>query len=196
MLQMDYNSFNKIGHRSLLDAFINVLIISLRSTFANLIFLLIALGFGTVTNKLGKYVEKISVITFLFFIASIVNHMSHYLNQVKKMKLSVRLAAKAPFVLFQAMFVFWTIAGLARTISYLKTKGDDLKYGIMKCFGFWILLYFSVLIFVAAAFLITHVFIDAEWVWKTAFIFEMIWFSTFTITLFAIAIIFRPNDDS
>ena len=112
------------------------------------------------------------------------------------MKLSVRLAAKAPFCLFQAMFIMWTFSGLLRTLAYLAEKGDELKYSIMRCFGFWIVLYFSVLLLVSTAFVTIHIAVDAEWVWKTVFIFEIIWFSTFSMTLFAIALIFRPNEDS
>jgi len=55
LVYLEYDSFNKTGKRGLIQTMINILVCSLRSTLANLVFLLIALGFGTVMNKLGRY---------------------------------------------------------------------------------------------------------------------------------------------
>lgn len=55
LVYLEYDSFNKTGKRGLIRTMMNILVCSLRSTLANLVFLLIALGFGTVMNKLGRY---------------------------------------------------------------------------------------------------------------------------------------------
>lgn len=50
-----YEEFNKTGRRTLAHTIPIMVLTALRKTMTNLVFLLTALGFGTLTNKLGRY---------------------------------------------------------------------------------------------------------------------------------------------
>lgn len=51
-----------------------------REMLANLICLLIALGYGIVMNVLNRYSGKIGLLSFLFFIACSINTAASYIN--------------------------------------------------------------------------------------------------------------------
>jgi hypothetical protein len=83
LIYLEYDSFNKTGKRGLTRTMVNIFVSSMRSTLANLVFLLISLGFGTVTNNLGRYLQSIGIVAFLFFVSAAINKTFHYLSQTK-----------------------------------------------------------------------------------------------------------------
>jgi len=80
-------------------------------------------------------------------------------------------------------------------MSYLNAKHQEYKYGIMKSFAIWICLCFFLLTIYSFIFIFIHVFVDATWVWHFAYMFEIAWFSTFSMCFFAIVYIFRPSEE-
>jgi hypothetical protein len=75
LVYSEYEDFNLTGKRQFNSIFLIVVIRSIRRTFVNLFFLLTALGFGTLTNRLGRYTQSIGVIAFLMFFTSAVNNL-------------------------------------------------------------------------------------------------------------------------
>ena len=80
LVYLEYDSFNRTGKRGLIRTMVNILVCSLRSTLANLVFLLIALGFGTVMNKLGRYLQSIGIVAFLLFVSTAVYKTFFYIS--------------------------------------------------------------------------------------------------------------------
>lgn len=162
MAAHEYAEFNKTGRRSLAHTIPIVILNALRSTLTNLIFLLTALGFGTLTNKLGRYAQSIGIMSFLFFVSSAINRAFSYLNQVKQIKTAVRIASFAPVAVFYGVFMFWAYSAIIRTLSYLASKGDGLKYTLMRCFGIWMVLHYFVIFILLITFLVINLFEEAE----------------------------------
>jgi len=80
LVYLEYDSFNRTGKRGLIRTMVNILVCSLRSTLANLVFLLIALGFGTVMNKLGRYLQSIGIVAFLLFVSTAIYKTFFYIS--------------------------------------------------------------------------------------------------------------------
>jgi hypothetical protein len=90
----------------------------------------------------------------------------------------------------------WVYSGLVRTLAYLKANGDSFKFQIIKCFGIWVLLYYFLLVVFAVGFMLLHVAESDDDSWLTIYRLETISFSAFTMTLAAVAFVFRPNEHS
>jgi hypothetical protein len=80
MLFLDYDMFNESGKRNLTFTVFNIFFVSFRNTLARLIALLISLGYGIVTNMIGRYATKISLLSFLFFVSCAFSNTFFYLN--------------------------------------------------------------------------------------------------------------------
>lgn len=100
LVYWEYNQFNRTGIRDFQHTVLISVISSLRSTLANLFFLVTSLGYGTLTSRLGRYAQSIGVMAFLLFVAGTVNNTFHYLTQSRQIKESVRVAAFLPMCVF------------------------------------------------------------------------------------------------
>ena len=80
---LEYDIYNESGKRVLPLTCFCVFFTAFRETLANLICLLIALGYGIVMNVLNRYAGKVFLLSFLFFISCAINVASFYINQHK-----------------------------------------------------------------------------------------------------------------
>lgn len=62
--------------------------------------------------------------------------------------------------------MFWVYSALFRTLAYLASKGDDMKYQTMKYFGLWVLLYYFLLVMVSLLFVVDKFLIERESLWN------------------------------
>ena len=124
---LEYDIFNSSGKRALPLTFACVLFTSLRETLANLVCLLIALGYGIVMNVLNRYSGKIFLLTFLYFIATAISTASFYINQHKPLSQSVKVMMALPGSVIQIVFLVWIVSALLRTLTYLKVKRQEYK---------------------------------------------------------------------
>ena len=77
---LEYDIFNESGKRVLPLTVFSVFFQAFRETLARLICLLISLGYGIVMNVLNRYMTKIGLLCFLFFIACAINTAVCYIN--------------------------------------------------------------------------------------------------------------------
>jgi len=113
-------------------AVFSVFFSAFRETLARLICLLISLGYGIVMNVLNRYMTKIGLLSFLFFIACSINQAAFFINQYKPLSRSVKVMMVLPQVTLEVILLIWIISALRRTLSYLKFKRQDYKLSIMK----------------------------------------------------------------
>ena len=92
--------------------------------------------------------------------------------------------------------MFWAYSAIIRTLSYLASKADDLKYSLMRCFGVWMVLYYLAVFLLLVTFLLAKLFDNAQEVLLTVAEIEQLAFASYTVTLVIFAMIFRPNDNS
>ena len=80
IMYLEYDIFNNSGKRVLPLTVFSVFFSAFRETLARLICLLISLGYGIVMNVLNRYMTKIGLLSFLFFIACAINQAAFYIN--------------------------------------------------------------------------------------------------------------------
>ena len=119
---LEYDIYNTSGHRMVSFTIFNILFSAFRNALARLIGLLISLGYGIVMNVLTRYLTKIGLLTFLYFVANSLNLACFYINQHRPLSPSFRFAAVIPEALFNILFLIWIIFSLIRTLAYLKSK--------------------------------------------------------------------------
>jgi len=129
---LEYDIYNTSGHRMVSFTIFNILFSALRDALARLIALLIALGYGIVMNVLTRYLTKIGLLTFLYFVSNALNLACFYINQHRPLSASMRFAAVLPEAFFNILFLIWIIFSLIRTLAYLKSKNQLFKFEVMK----------------------------------------------------------------
>ena len=77
---LEYDIYNESGKRVLPLTATCVFLTAFRETLANLICLLISLGYGIIMNVLNRYSGKIFLLSFLYFISCAINTASFYIN--------------------------------------------------------------------------------------------------------------------
>ena len=77
---LEYDIYNTSGHRMVSFTIFNILFSAFRNALARLIALLISLGYGIVMNVLTRYLTKIGLLTFLYFVANSLNLACFYIN--------------------------------------------------------------------------------------------------------------------
>jgi len=192
LIFFEYDSFNKTGKRSLALATFCVFFTALRETVANLVCLLISLGYGIVMNVLNRYSGKIGLLSFLSLIGSSINVASFYINQHKALSRSIKVMMALPQFLIEVVFLIWIVSALLRTLSYLKVKRQDFKLRVMKQFA----IVFSIGVVTYALIRLTKIGYEvlsvSEDSWRNEHKFQIAWFFTFTVTLMGAAWVFRP----
>ena len=93
---LEYDIYNESGKRVLPLTCFCVFFTAFRETLANLVCLLIALGYGIVMNVLNRYAGKVFLLSFLFFISCAINVASFYINQHKPLSQSVKVMMALP----------------------------------------------------------------------------------------------------
>ena len=71
-MYFEYRWYNKEGRRNIVFIIVNVILLSLRTVLGLAIVLLISLGYGTVTNDVSKYKNKIAMLSYVQFFTNCV----------------------------------------------------------------------------------------------------------------------------
>ena len=119
---VEYDAYNQSGKRLLAFVIFNVLFSALRNTLARLIILLLSLGYGTVMNTLSRYLTKIGLLCFMFFIADTISQACYYINQHKPLSATLKVMLTSPEIFIDILFLIWISSALLRTLSYLRLK--------------------------------------------------------------------------
>ena len=189
---LEYDMYNNTGHRNVSFLVFNVIFSACRNSLARLIALLISLGYGIVMNVLTRYLTKIGLLTFLYFVANALNLACFYINQHRPLSTSLRVALALPEGLLNLLFLIWIVFSLLRTLAYLKSKNQHYKFHIMKMYA--VIVAFGTLGYL----LINSVAVgynlmgsDDE-VWRAQHWLQIAFQINFTLMLFATCYIFRP----
>jgi len=182
---LEYDVYNTSGKRVLPLTVFSVVFSAFRETLARLICLLISLGYGIVMNVLNRYLTKIGLLGFLFFIACSINQACFYINQHKSLSTSVKVMMGLPQFCLDVTFILWIVKALIRTLSYLKLKRQDYKLSIMKKFAVILTLGVSISIIIHISKAFYGFFNQDSEAWQNEHQFVIAWFIAYTATLFA-----------
>ena len=157
---------------------------------------MISLGYGLLTNDLSKYTTKIGLLSFMQFVANAIYWAVIYANHSQPLSKVILLIVSLPCSTANALYSYWILFALRRTVNILKQKRQELKLTIIRKFAYSI----SILILIAFMFFIFDAIVklglDRNVYWKLEWMFQSVWFLLYAIFLAWTIVLIRPNDMS
>jgi hypothetical protein len=133
-MYFEYYIYNVKGQRSFSFIVANILMLAIRTTVSLVITLLFSLGYGILTNDVKKYMPKIALISFIYFVSNCVYWTVVYINHTTPLSKSILLIISLPISFANSIFSYWILFSLKRTVTTLKETNQEIKLKIIKKF--------------------------------------------------------------
>jgi hypothetical protein len=91
----------------------------LRNTFARVVTLVVALGYGIVITSISKYKTKILSLSFLYMASFAAYNGILYINHYSPVSAAVAMIVSFPLSVLNCFFAFWIYSAFRRTLHYL-----------------------------------------------------------------------------
>ncbi|CDW90978.1 transmembrane protein 87b [Stylonychia lemnae] len=177
----------------------NILFSVIRNTYARVLTLLVALGFGIVLTPQEvkqKYRSLILTLSGLYFVSNTAYLIALYYNQIATLSHSIQLGVSLPLSATNTFFFYWIMLSLQKIIKELSDKKQTVKLDIMKKFSCVLLFSFLIAFFGVLAELYFKFQGDKKTMWKYEWLVESFWFNMFSVFLVMMMILMRPNEKS
>ena len=123
----EYAEFNETGVRPKGITFWAVTFGTVKRTAAEVIVLIVSMGYGVVTPTLGGLTSEVVMLGGTFFLATEILELVENLGAVNDLSGKARLFLVYPVAILDAAFVIWIFISLAKTIGKLQvTKTSSL----------------------------------------------------------------------
>ncbi|WVZ65086.1 hypothetical protein U9M48_014507 [Paspalum notatum var. saurae] len=192
----EYAEFNETGVRPKGITFWAVTFGTVKRTAAEVIVLIVSMGYGVVTPTLGGLTSKVVMLGGTFFLATEILELVENLGAVNDLSGKARLFLVYPVAILDAAFVIWIFISLAKTIGKLQARRLMAKLDIYRRFA--IALIVSVLVSVGwigyeIYFKSTDVFNER---WQCAWIIPAFWHVLSFSLLCVICYLWAPSQNS
>ncbi|XP_025799740.1 transmembrane protein 87B-like [Panicum hallii] len=192
----EYAEFNETGIRPKGITFWAVTFGTVKRTAAEVIVLIVSMGYGVVTPTLGGLTSKVVMLGGTFFLATETLELVENLGAVNDLSGKARLFLVYPVAILDAAFVVWIFISLAKTIGKLQARRLMTKLEIYRKFA--IALIVSVLVSVGwigyeIYFKSTDVFNER---WQYAWIIPAFWHVLSFSLLCVICYLWAPSQNS
>jgi hypothetical protein len=114
-----YAYINRRGEYSGAITFLCMVIEIFRSTFARVVTLVVALGYGILIKSIEKYQAKIITVSFLYMASLAAYNGIIYINHNSPVSGPVALIVSFPLSILNTFFGFWIYQAFRRTLHYL-----------------------------------------------------------------------------
>jgi hypothetical protein len=94
--------------------------LAIRTTISLVLTLLFSLGYGIVTPDVKKYMPKIAMLAFIYFVSNCIYWTVVYINHNTPLSKSIILIISLPISIANSIFSYWILFSLRRTVSILK----------------------------------------------------------------------------
>ena len=191
-----YSHINRKGEYSTAITLMCMAIEIFRSTFARVVTLVVALGYGILIKSIEKYQAKILSVSFLYMASLAAYNGIIYINHNSPVSGPVALIVSFPLSILNTFFGFWIYSAFRRTLHYLLQKEQTYKFNIIsKLFVcVCICLFASLVLFVMEIIVLITYQRDTDWMILWAW--ESSWFWIFTLFVLSIIIILKPDEKS
>jgi hypothetical protein len=119
-MYFEYYIYNVKGQRSFSFIVANILMLAIRTTISLVLTLLFSLGYGIVTPDVKKYMPKIAMLAFIYFVSNCIYWTVVYINHNTPLSKSIILIISLPISIANSIFSYWILFSLRRTVSILK----------------------------------------------------------------------------
>lgn len=127
-----YGNMNKIGVYSPVLTFASIAVEILRNTFARVVTLVVALGYGILITTIERYKTKILSLSFLYMASFAAYNGIQYINHYSPVSGAVALIVSFPLSILNCFFGFWIYSAFRRTLHYLVQKEQSYKYNLIS----------------------------------------------------------------
>jgi hypothetical protein len=124
----EYAEFNETGVRPKGITFWAVTFGTVKRTAAEVIVLIVSMGYGVVTPTLGGLTSKVVMLGGTFFLATEILELVENLGAVNDLSGKARLFLVYPVAILDAAFVIWIFISLAKTIGKLQVGKTSSLY--------------------------------------------------------------------
>ncbi|ONM22183.1 Transmembrane protein 87B [Zea mays] len=131
----EYAEFNETGVRPKGITFWAVTFGTVKRTAAEVIVLIVSMGYGVVTPTLGGLTSKVVMLGGTFFLATEILELVENLGAVNDLSGKARLFLVYPVAILDAAFVIWIFISLAKTIGKLQARRLMAKLDIYRKFA-------------------------------------------------------------
>lgn len=191
-----YSFINRKGRYSTGITLICMLIEIFRSTFARVVTLVVALGYGILIKTIERYQNKILSVSFMYMASLAAYNGIMYINHSSPVSGPVAMIVSFPLSILNTFFGFWIYSAFKRTLHYLGQKEQTYKFNIISklfvCTCICLLASFMLVILdIIAALTYSR---DTDWTIMWAW--ESSWFWIFTLFVMSIIVILKPDEKS
>ena len=127
-----YSFLNRKGRYSTGITLMCIVIEITRSTFARVITLIVALGYGILIKSIERYQNKIMSVAFLYMASLAAYNGIAYINHSSPVSGPVAMIVSLPLSILNTFFGFWIYSAFRRTLHYLSQKEQTYKFNIIS----------------------------------------------------------------
>ena len=114
-----YSYMNQKGENSPFLTFFSISMEILRNTFARVVTLIVALGYGILITSIERYKTKILSLSFLYMASFAAYNGIMYINHYSPVSSAVAMIVSFPLSVLNSFFGFWIYSAFRRTLHYL-----------------------------------------------------------------------------
>lgn len=127
-----YSYINRKGSYSAGITIMCMIIEICRSTFARVVTLVVALGYGILIKTIERYQNKILSVSFLYMASLAAYNGIMYINHSSPVSGPVAMIVSLPLSILNTFFGFWIYSAFRRTLHYLSQKEQTYKFNIIS----------------------------------------------------------------
>jgi hypothetical protein len=125
--------------------------LAIRTTISLVLTLLFSIGYGIYINDVRKYMPKIAMLSFIYFVSNCIYWTVIYINHTTPLSKSVVMMISLPISFANSIYSYWILFSLKKTIATLKEHNQAIKLTIIRKFAYSIV---AVLIIALIAFIV------------------------------------------
>lgn len=119
-MYFEYYIYNVKGQRSFSFIVANILMLAFRTTISLILTLLFSIGYGITTSDVRKYIPKIAMLSFIYFVSNCIYWTVVYINHSTPLSKSILLIISLPISFANSIYSYWILFSLRKTVSNLK----------------------------------------------------------------------------
>ncbi|XP_031486009.1 uncharacterized protein LOC116254634 [Nymphaea colorata] len=130
----EYANFNSTGIRPIGITVWAVTFTAVKKTVSRLLLLVVSMGYGVVRPTLGGITSRVSLLGFIYFVASETLELIENVGNIDDFSKKVRLFLVLPVAVLDACFILWIFSSLSRTLEKLQMRRSMAKLELYRKF--------------------------------------------------------------
>ncbi|CAN6467643.1 unnamed protein product [Victoria cruziana] len=192
----EYVNFSSTGTRPMGITIWAVTFSAVRKTVSRLLLLVVSMGFGVVRPTLGGITSKVSLLGFIYFIASEALELFENLGNINDFSRKIRLFFVLPVAVLDACFILWIFSSLSKTLEKLQMRRSTAKLELYRKFTNCL----AISVLLSVAWIGYELYFNASdplgELWERAWLIPAFWNILAYLLLAVICVLWAPSQNS